>query len=505
MRIQKSLKAITTGLVGQIITLLTGFAVRTVFIYCLGATYLGVSGLFSNVLTVLSFAELGVGQAIVFSLYKPIANSDENTICSLMRLYAKIYRVLFVVVLIIGIALLPLLPYIIKDIDSIPNLRAIYLLYLFNSAVSYLFSYRSTFVTACQMNYVVNIFGMCSNFIMSVLQIVALLLFKNYFIYLAIQIISGIVQNGAIYLYAGKKFPYLRSKNVKPLPFDELKKIKDNVKALVLYKIGTISLNSTDNIIISAFCGIVTVGQYSNYLLLQTSTTAFLSIIFSNLTPSIGNLNACETKEKRFFMFNVINFSTFWLYTVCAVCLYVCMTPFINIWIGNQYALPDSVSLIMAINVYIAGMLFSPFNYRQTMGLFVDGKMRPIISAIINIVVSVGLAMRIGLTGVLLGTAIARLLTNVWFDPYLVFKKGLGMSPALYFIDYIKKLAIFLILLFVCHTISMQIPDFNIGWLFIKGIITFLLCNLTILAVYCRSKEFKYLLSTARAIIKKKI
>lgn len=503
MRIQKSLQAITTGLIGQIITLLTGFAVRTVFIHCLGATYLGVSGLFSNVLTVLSFAELGIGQAIVFSLYKPIANSDYATICSLMRLYAKVYRVLFGVVLIVGIAILPLLPYFIKDIDTIPNLRIIYLLYLFNSAVSYLFSYRSTFVTACQMNYIVNIFGMCTNFAMSALQIISLIIFKNYFIYLGIQIVSGIIQNGAIYIYAGKRFPYLKDKNISPLPGEELKKIKDNVKALVIYKIGSISLNSTDNIIISAICGIITVGQYSNYLLLQTSATAFLNIIFSNLTPSIGNLNACETKDKQFFIFNVINFMTFWLYTVCAVCLFICMTPFINIWIGHQYELSESVSFIMAVNVYIAGMLFSPFNYRQTMGLFVDGKMRPIISAAINIIASVLLAYKMGLPGVLWGTAIARLLTNVWFDPYLVFKKGLEMPPSLYFLDYIKKFVIFIVLLLVCTALTNYIPDYNLAWLFVKGIVTFLVCNLAIIALNFKSKEFKYLCDTAYGILKR--
>ena len=145
MRIKNSLKNIMTGLLGQLIVTITGFITRTVFIYVLGATYLGVSGLFSNVLTLLSFAELGIGQAIIFSLYRPIAEHDEVKICSLMRLYEKVYKFLFLFVLCIGLAILPILPFIIKDINSIPNIRLIYILFVLNSSFSYLFAYRSSF------------------------------------------------------------------------------------------------------------------------------------------------------------------------------------------------------------------------------------------------------------------------------------------------------------------------------------------------------------------------
>lgn len=173
--------------------------------------------------------------------------------------------------------------------------------------------------------------------------------------------------------------------------------------------------------------------------MLQTSVSAFLTTVFNNLTASIGNLNAKETREKRIFMFNVINLATFWFYAVCSICLFVCMTPFIRVWIGADYVLPISVSLIIAVNMYIGGMLFAPFNYRQTMGIFVEGKWRPIISAIINIVVSIIFAKWWGIAGVLWGTAVARLTTNVWFDPYLVFKRGMNTSPINYYIDLFKK------------------------------------------------------------------
>lgn len=487
-----------SGLLGQLIITITGFITRTVFIKVLGSTYLGVSGLFSNILTLLSFAELGIGQAIIFSLYKPIAENDEEKICSLMKLYERVYRFLFVFVLAVGLALLPLLPYIVRDIDSIPYLRIIYVLYVINSAVSYLFAYRGTFITANQKNYVINIVSFICNILMCLIQIFALLVFKNYFVYLGIQMFFGVLQNIVSYVYSNKKFPFLKRKDIKPLEKSELKKITDNVKALILYKVGTLALSSTDNIIISSFVGIVAVGVYSNYTLLVTTVNGFLSSIFNNLTASIGNMNAQESNEKKLFIFRVINLATFWFYSVCSVCLFICMTPFIHVWIGDEYVLPLSSSLIIAVNVYIAGMLFAPFNYRQTMGIFVEGKWRPIISAVINIVVSIIFAKLWGLTGVLWGTAIARLTTNVWFDPYLIFKRGMNTSPVPYYIDYVKKAVIFVGVGFICWFATNQIPNDNILWVVLKAVITFTISNLIVFVIYFRSEEFKYLFGVVK-------
>ncbi|OUO14913.1 hypothetical protein B5F94_07905 [Flavonifractor sp. An4] len=493
VRVKNSIKNIVTGLFGQLIITITGFISRAFFIYVLGSTYLGVSGLFSNILTLLSFAELGIGQAIIFSLYKPIAEHDENKICALMRLYEKVYRFLFVFVLGVGLAFLPLLPYIIKDIDRIPNIHIIYALYVVNSAFSYLFAYRTSFITACQKNYIINGVSFVCNIVMCTTQVITLLIFRNYFVYLGIQIAFGFIPNIVSYIYSGKKFPFLNKKNVSPLPKEELQKIKDNVKALIMYKVGTLALNSTDNIIISSFVGIVTVGVYSNYTLLTSTVSGFLSSIFGNLTASIGNLNAKESDEHKLFIFRVINLATFWFYSVCSICLFICMTPFINVWIGSDYLLPISTSLIIALNVYIAGMLFAPFNYRQTMGLFVQGRWRPIVSAIINIAASVVFVQWWGLAGVLWGTAVARLSTNVWFDPYLIFKRGMHTSPMPYYIDYLKKAALFIALGAVCWIVAQYIPSTNFLWVALKAATTFIIANIVIFVCYFRSEEFKYL------------
>lgn len=498
MRIKKSLTNIMTGLVGQLFLTITGFITRTVFISQLGSTYLGISGLFTNVLTILSFAELGIGQAIVFSLYKPIAENDQEKICSLMDLYTKVYRILFFVVLILGFAILPFLPYIIADIDAVPHIKIIYCMYVANSAFSYLFSYRSSFITATQNNHIINIFNILSSVLLSISQIATLYLFKNYFVYLSLQTGFGVLTNFVIYEYSNKKFPFLKQKNIKPLPKEELNDIKKNVGALIIYKIGSIALNSTDNIIISAFIGIKTVGYYSNYLLLEVSVRGVLTTIFSNLTASIGNLNKSDTDERKHFIFNVINLATFWFYGVCSVCLLICMTPFIKVWIGEEYLLSFPVVAMMCANFYVAGMLFSSFNYRQTMGLFTKGKLRPIISAIINLVVSITLAPVLGLTGVFIGTIVARLTTNAWYDPYLVFKYGLKKSPAKYFIDYIIKALILVTTALLCLFVTNYIPDINILTVLLKAIVTFVISNAVILTINFKTKEFKYLLDIVK-------
>lgn len=484
--------------------LLTNFVTRTVFISSLGSTYLGVGGLFSNILSILSLAELGVGQAITFSLYKPIAQNDIKKINSLMSIYKKIYFYIFLFVLCTGLFLSPFLKYIINDFDTIPHITTIYILYVINSAASYLFVYRNTLITACQKNYIVHQINYIFSFVMMILQIFALIVFRNYFVYLIIQICLIILQNITTAIVAKKIFPELNIKSAAKLEADEKKGLIKNIRSLMIYKIGTLALNSTDNILISAFVGIIKVGLYSNYHLITTSVTGFLSTIFTNLTASIGNLNAVETNEKKIDMFNIINLATFWLYGVCTICIFCVANPFITAWIGKEYLLSYRELFVIALNAYIAGMLFAPFNYRQTMGLFVHGKMRPIISAVINIGASVILGKRFGLEGILWGTIIARVTTNVWFDPYIVFKKGLDSSPKNYFIDYLIKLIILFTTGAICFMTTNLISGENIIFVMIKAAIAFAVSNGIFFLIYGRTHEIDYLKSVVKNLFIRK-
>lgn len=269
MRVQKSIKNVTTGLVGQVLTLVLSFVVRTVFIQQLGVTYLGVSGLFGNILSILSFAELGFGQAIVFSLYKPIANNNVEKIKSLMYIFRTVYIWMFAVVMVLGLSLTPFLDFFVDDINAVPNLRLIYVMYVISSASTYLFAYKNTYLIATQNSYVSTIIGYFFSISLAVFQILVLVFTQNFIIYLGLQVTSGILQNVVVAWRTNCKYPFLKEKNIKPLSIEEKSQIKKNVKALAIYKIGTLSLNSTDNIIMSKFVGLLSVGLYSNYYLLQ--------------------------------------------------------------------------------------------------------------------------------------------------------------------------------------------------------------------------------------------
>ena len=504
MRIISSTKNIATGLVGQMILLVTSFITRTVFINILGSSYLGISGLFNNILSLLSLAELGVGQAITFSLYKPIAENDTKKIASLMAIYKKIYTAVFVFVLVAGMSLIPFLQYIIKDFNAIPHITIIYILYVINSASSYLFVYRNTLLIASQKNYIVNQISCIFSIVMMVLQILGLLIYQNYFVYLITQIIVVITQNIVTAVTVGRLYPELNTKNAPKLNTEEKNRLIKNIKSLMIYKVGTLVLNSTDNILISAFVGIVKVGLYSNYTLISTSVTGVLSTIFGNLTASIGNLNAVETKEKKIDMFNIINLATFWLYGVCSICIFCVSNAFITAWIGEQYLLSYRELFIIVLTAYVAGMLFAPFNYRQTMGLFVYGKMRPVISAVINIVASVILGRKFGLEGILWGTIIARVTTNVWFDPYIVFRKGLESSPKHYYVDYLLKFLLFLGTGAIAFVASSVIPGTGMISVVIKAFAAFIVSNIIFLIIYAKSKEFNYLKTVAIGFLRKK-
>lgn len=502
-RVKNSLFNITSGLFGQVLIIVFGFAVRTVFIYCLGKTYLGVSGLFSNILSILSFAELGIGQAIVFSLYKPIADHDEEMIQSLMHLFEKVYRILFLVVLCLGLSVLPFLKYIINDYDRIPNLDLIYVMYVINSAATYLFIYKSTFLIANQRNYIVNYVSYVVNFSVSVIQIVTLIIFNNYILYLTIQIAFNVLQNIYVAAKVNRMYPFLMVKDIKPLPKQEMLKIKKNVGALVIYKVGTLSLNSTDNIIISKYVGLIAVGLYSNYLLIATSVSGCLASIFGNITASVGNLNAKESDEKKYFIFKVINLATFWLYSYVAICIFIMSNPFIgSCWLGEGFLLDWKCVLIISLNIYIAGMLYAPFQYRQTMGLFVQGKWRPIVSAVENVVLSIVFGYYFGLAGVLWGTAVTRLTTNGWYDPYIVFRK-LGLSPLKYYADYIFKVFIMIGVGMLCMFLTSlyEINDFMS--LLLTGIMLTVVINLLYIAIFYRTGEFKYLKDVSLLIFRK--
>jgi len=503
-RTANSIRNILTGFMGQGIQLILGFVNRLVFIRCLNAEYLGVNGLFTNILSMLSLAELGIGTAIVYELYRPLAEKDEKKIASLMRFYQKAYCGIGLLIAVAGMCVIPFLNIMIAEPPKInENLVLIYCIFLFNTASSYFFSYKSSILTADQKNYLVVGINYIIVFVQSILQIIILLVTRNFILYLICQSVGTLTYNVIISRVADKRYPSIRGKNIQPLDEDSRKGLFKNIKALIIIKIGGVLVNSTDNIIISSIKGLAATGLNSNYTLLLNTLNSILQQIFNGITASVGNVNAVETNEKKKKMFKIINFLNFWLFAWCTIAFIILANSIVSICFGTRYILGQNIVIISAINFYVVGMQNAVWTYKTTMGLFDYGKYLVVGTGVVNIILSIILGQKWGLFGILLATFISRIVTNVWYDPYAVLKYGFKDNPMEYFGTYIKYLIVG-VMTFTITRICASIITGNMLVMFIwKLIICILIPNILFIIIFCRQEEFIYLKEKSKGIVNK--
>jgi O-antigen/teichoic acid export membrane protein len=501
-RTRSSVVNFLTAVIGQIFGFLASFIARIVFVKILGSEYLGLNGLFTNILTVLSLAELGVGSAITYSLYEPLAKNDYEKCKSLMKLYKYIYLVIGTFIFVAGICISPFLLIFIKEMPNIDNLNIIFILFVVNTAISYFYSYKRNLIIADQNRYIATIYRYAFYFALNVAQIVFLIITKNYFVYLILQIISNFLENYFISKKADKMYPFLSDKNVEKLDKESINDIKKNTKAMMMHKIGGTVVSSTDNIILSKFVGLEAVGLYSNYYMVIYALNLFFTQLYNSLTPSVGNLWATSTTNKRVDIFKKIDFLTFWVYSFSSICLLYLFNSFIKIWVGKEYLFDFNVVLILTINFYITGMRKSVLTFRDATGLFYRDRWKSIVEALINLVVSIVLAINFGTFGVFLGTFISSITTSVWVEPFILFKDGFKIKTSLYFKTYFKRLMITIIICIITFIPIKFIVVSNIYLSFIvKLIICLLLPNLILYIMYRNSDEFKYFYDKFGSII----
>lgn len=499
-RTNNSIKNIVYSFANQgIVTILT-FITRSILIFKLGEEYLGINGLFTNIMTMLSLAELGIGLAIPASLYKPLAEGDKEKINILMKLYKKIYIMIGIIVFIVGFSLTPFLNFFIKSSPNIKNIRIIYIIYVLNSAISYFCIYKATLITANQKSYILSKINNYASLILAVGQCLILLTTENYILFLLINTIVIIGKNIFISKRCDKEYPYIKDKINKTLNKKEKKEISKNILAVSIYKIGTVLLNGTDSMIISKFIGIIETGLFSNYTMVINAINSILCQISNGLVASVGNLSVTSEENKSRIVFKRLNFLNFWLYSICTICILTLINPFISVWIGKQYCFSESIVWIIVINFYISGVQAITTTFLTAYGLFWQGKYRPIIMAIINITLDLFLVNRIGILGVLLATLIARLLTIVWYDPFIIYKYGFKSSPKEYYLEYCRRfiMVIFIGILFknICYNLNID------TWmkLIILSIVVFILSNICMILIYKNKDEFKFFMKNLKNI-----
>ncbi len=506
MRRERAIKNVITALISNIIVLLFGFITQKIFIITLGDEYLGLNSLLTNVVSMLAIVELGVGSAIIYNLYEPIAKKDNKTITSLLAFYKKTYNIVALVIFILGILLLPFLKYFVTTTLDV-NIYLIFMLFVIDVICSYLLSYKRSILQADQKSYVINIVHILYVVILNSSLIGILFLTKNYILYLIIKCLCRFLENFVIALVANKKYPYIKEKADK-LDKKIYKSIIQKVKGLFFHKIGSFVVLGTDNIIISKFLGNVMVAFYSNYYLIINAASTLLSQIFVALTASVGNLLVERNEEKSYSLFKNIMFFDFWIYSFSAIGIFICMNPFISMWVGSERLLPISVLLVLVINYYMMGMRSSIGIYKDAAGIFYEDRFIPVIESIVNIIASIILVKYFGLLGVFLGTMLSSFVVVFFGLPYFVYKKVFKRNMLDYYRLYFK----YLILTFITGGLTYLISNLIIKYLAISNyllifIIGFVLSciipNLTYLILFNKKEEFRYFFDIFKLFINK--
>lgn len=503
MRTQNSLRNVIAAFIGQLFGVIISFVSRLFFIRYLGSEYLGLDGLFTNILTILSLAELGVGSAMVFNLYKPIAEDDKEKIKSLMRVYKLAYRVIGIIVIALGIIMIPVYRHLMDSVPDIENLDIIFILFVLNTAISYFYSYKKSLIVCDQKKYITTIIKYICYFLLNVLQIVVLAVTHNYILFLICQISFTFIENILNSIQANRMYPYLKEKNVKKLEKEEKDKIKKNVFAMLFHKVGNVVVNSTDNIIISKYIGLVQVGLYSNYYMVTNALVIITNQVFEAVVASVGNLGASNDNKKIKEVFNNLFLLNFWIFGLLATTLAVIFNDFITLWVGKEFVFDIYIVYTIVLAFYLRGIRKSCLTFRDALGIFWYDRYKPVVECLINLIVSIILAKKIGVLGVFIGTIISYVTTSLWVEPYVLYKYGFKEKVR----DYFKRLCIYTLVGFASFFVMKYMCNFingiSISKFILKGIICVVVFNLIFIVCFFRTKEFKYYLNMIKGFMNK--
>lgn len=498
----KTLRNLIYAWLSQGFTIVMNIIVRIIFVHVLSKDYLGISGLFSNIITILSVAELGVGSAIVYSLYEPLAKNDQNSIKALMQFYQRVYTGIGLFILIAGFALTPYISWFIKELPNIPHLQFIYLLFICNTAASYFFSYKGTLISADQKEYILKKIRIQILFLMYIVQISILLIIKNYIAFLLVQVISTIFINISFSMAADHMYPFIKNKQKISLEPYQFQQIAKNTKALFCHKIGSIAVFSTDNLILSKYTGLENVADYSNYVLIQETLNGILTQLFSAMSASIGNLIVIEDKQTSQDTFWKIMFLNSWLYGNCTICFLCLAQDFIHLCFGENYLVSTNILIIIIINFYLTGIRKCVITFKDAYGLFSQNWYMPLLEAIINLFFSIGLVLKYGVIGVLVGTTISSILVPVWSEPYILFHYGFHQTVIDYWKQYIKYLFLLIFSALIAWHLSTIIPYIPVISFLLKGICCLFVTNIIFYLTSKKDQNMQYYLNLCKNLKK---
>lgn len=500
MRSENSIRNIGVNIGSQLLANILRFVCETVFIQTLGKAYLGVSGAFGNLLTLFSLAEMGFGTAIIFGMYKPLAEDDRPKLGALMGLYRRVYHLIGCAVAAVGLALVPFYRVFLKDVPNIPHLTLIYLLYLFNSVLTYFLSYQQEIIVADQKTYICTLYqyGFC--IAQNAAQIVLLILTRNFILYLVTQIVFSFLTNFFLARKADKMYPYLKRYRHEKLNRTDRGEITKNIRALFLHQLGGTVVNGTDMLVISSLAGVESAGIYALYYLVTNTLRNLTNQIFSSgIMASVGNLGAVENRKKSYEVYLAVNFAGFWIFSFCFICLFVLFNPFIVLWTQRRdtvFAMP--VVLMISLNFYATGMRQATLTFKTAFGLFWYDRYKAVVEAAVNLGLSILLTQRFGVIGVFAGTLISTLTIDLWVEPLVLYRHGFRRSVYPYFLRYALYGALTAGTAALTWLVCAKLPGAGLLNFLGKLAVCLFLPNALYLLVFHRTREFKYLKSSAR-------
>lgn len=477
----------------QISNVVFSFVYRTCFLLVLSKEYLGINGLFSNILQVFSLAELGIGSVIAFRLYDPIKNKDIQHVSALMDFYKTAYHIICGIILVMGLIMLPFLNFFIADTSEIPadvNIRIVYILFVLQSAISYLFIYKQSIAIADQNGYVVSNYNIFLNLLTNSSKILILFLTENFTVTLFTGIVITVLSNYLFSRFITIRYKDVFSQQIKLNKSEKIGILKDTY-AMLCHKIGSTVVFSSDNLILSKYIGIKILGIYSNYSLIISSLSTLISKMLSELTPGIGNINITATPEKKLEIYYRLSFLNMWIASFCTVTLWIMINPFIAVWQDETFLLDSIVVLILCVKFFIDTSRAINGTFINSCGLFVKDKIRPLIEVVINLTISIYLVKKIGIAGIFIGTIGSTVLTSWWREPYLLYRHIFKRPILEYAMSYAKWALSTGVTGVILHMICFNLP-INIWGLIGRGGICAIGINLILIVINFKKIEYQY-------------
>lgn len=505
-RTKNATRNIFFGTVLKLYQIIVPFLMRTAMIYLLGVEYLGLSSLFTSILQVLNLAELGVGSAMVYSMYKPIADKDEETVCALLKLYKKYYFLIGLVIAVGGISLTPAIPKLISG--DIPEGLNVYLLYLFNLAATvmtyWLFAYKNSLLQVHQRNDVSSKVTILTTTVQYSLQLFVLWAFQDYYLYVLVMLATQVITNVVTAIVVSKMYPQYSPKG--ELSRVTVNTINQRIKDLFTAKLGATVVNSADTVVISAFLGLTVLAMYQNYYFIMSAVMGLLTIVFSSCLAGVGNSMITESLDKNYNDFRVITFLMNWIITVCMCCFATMYQPFIELWVGYEYTFDMTAVALFCVYFYLVIIQQIIGMYKDAAGIWHQDRFRPLVASLVNLISNLFLVRWWGISAIIASTIISYIVVAMPWMINNVFKHVFKRDWKKYTAELIIYFVVACVISVACYFACDWTEGFGLAvQVVLNALICVTLSNIILIIVYRKNQYYNQMIDLANRATKNKI